>query len=62
MHDTNSEYIVNFYGAFLSDTNDVIMCMEYMDVGYVFQFEIQEAIIIDVLQFSGQNLEKVWSC
>lgn len=34
MHDTNSEYIVNFYGAFLSDTNDVIMCMEYMDAGY----------------------------
>ncbi|CZS92285.1 hypothetical protein WAI453_000166 [Rhynchosporium graminicola] len=33
MHDTNSEYIVNFYGAFLSETNDVIMCMEYMDVG-----------------------------
>ncbi|EKD21769.1 uncharacterized protein L3040_005755 [Drepanopeziza brunnea f. sp. 'multigermtubi'] len=33
MHDTNSEFIVNFYGAFLSDTNDVIMCMEYMDVG-----------------------------
>lgn len=33
MHDTNSEYIVNFYGAFLSDNNDVIMCMEYMDVG-----------------------------
>lgn len=33
MHDTNSEYIVTFYGAFLSDTNDVIMCMEYMDVG-----------------------------
>lgn len=33
MHDCNSEYIVNFYGAFLSDTNDVIMCMEYMDVG-----------------------------
>lgn len=34
MHDCNSEFIVNFYGAFLSDTNDVIMCMEYMDVGY----------------------------
>ncbi|KAE9377944.1 kinase-like protein [Stipitochalara longipes BDJ] len=33
MHDTNSEFIVNFYGAFLSDNNDVIMCMEYMDVG-----------------------------
>jgi mitogen-activated protein kinase kinase len=26
---------VNFYGAFLSDNNDVIMCMEYMDVGCV---------------------------
>lgn len=35
MYDCNSEYIVNFYGAFLSDNNDVIMCMEYMDVGYV---------------------------
>ena len=33
MYDCNSEYIVNFYGAFLSDNNDVIMCMEYMDVG-----------------------------
>jgi len=36
MYDCNSEYIVNFYGAFLSDNNDVIMCMEYMDVGCVF--------------------------
>jgi len=33
MYDCNSEYIVNFYGAFLSDNNDVVMCMEYMDVG-----------------------------
>jgi mitogen-activated protein kinase kinase len=33
MHDTNSIYIVNFYGAFLSENSDVIMCMEYMDVG-----------------------------
>ncbi|KAH8592693.1 kinase-like domain-containing protein [Bisporella sp. PMI_857] len=33
MHECNSVYIVNFYGAFLSDNNDVIMCMEYMDVG-----------------------------
>ena len=35
MHECNSEYIVNFYGAFSSESNDVIMCMEYMDVGYV---------------------------
>jgi mitogen-activated protein kinase kinase len=33
MHECNSPYIVSFYGAFLSDTGDVIMCMEYMDVG-----------------------------
>ncbi|TAQ90192.1 hypothetical protein B7494_g1456 [Chlorociboria aeruginascens] len=33
MYDCNSEFIVNFYGAFLSDNNDVVMCMEYMDVG-----------------------------
>ncbi|KAI1630911.1 MAP kinase [Biscogniauxia mediterranea] len=33
MHGCHSDYIVTFYGAFLNDHNDVIMCMEYMDVG-----------------------------
>jgi mitogen-activated protein kinase kinase len=33
MHDCNSEYIVAFYGAFQNETKDVVMCMEYMDVG-----------------------------
>lgn len=33
MHGCHSDYIVNFYGAFLNSNNDVIMCMEYMDVG-----------------------------
>lgn len=33
MHSCHSDYIVTFYGAFLNDNNDVIMCMEYMDVG-----------------------------
>lgn len=33
MHECNSPYIVSFYGAFLSDTGDVVMCMEYADVG-----------------------------
>jgi serine/threonine protein kinase len=36
MHDCNSEYIVDFYGAFQNESGDVIMCMEYMDVGYTF--------------------------
>lgn len=35
MHGCHSDYIINFYGAFLNQNNDVIMCMEYMDVGYV---------------------------
>jgi mitogen-activated protein kinase kinase len=35
MHGCQTDYIVTFYGAFLNDHNDVIMCMEYMDVGCV---------------------------
>lgn len=33
MHECNSPYIVSFYGAFMNDAGDVIMCMEYADVG-----------------------------
>jgi len=33
MKDCSSPHIVTFYGAFLNDTGDVIMCMEYMDSG-----------------------------
>ncbi|KAF2707852.1 dual specificity mitogen-activated protein kinase [Pleomassaria siparia CBS 279.74] len=33
MHDCNCAQIVDFYGAFQNDSGDVIMCMEYMDVG-----------------------------
>ncbi|KAI9747743.1 MAG: hypothetical protein M4579_007399 [Chaenotheca gracillima] len=33
MHDCNSPHIVSWYGAFLNDSGDVIMCMEYMDCG-----------------------------
>jgi mitogen-activated protein kinase kinase len=33
MFDCNSPYIVGFYGAFMNDSADVTMCMEYMDVG-----------------------------
>lgn len=33
MHECNSDAIVSFYGAFLNDMGDVVMCMEYMDVG-----------------------------
>ncbi|GAB7358650.1 hypothetical protein MBLNU230_g3879t1 [Neophaeotheca triangularis] len=33
MFECNSPYIVSFYGAFMNDGGDVIMCMEYMDTG-----------------------------
>ncbi|KAK4991793.1 MAP kinase kinase (MEK) [Elasticomyces elasticus] len=33
MGECNSPYIVSFYGAFLNDGGDVVMCMEYMDCG-----------------------------
>lgn len=32
MHDCHSEYIISFYGAFLSDPN-ICICMEFMDKG-----------------------------
>ncbi|KAK4540158.1 hypothetical protein LTR36_009744 [Oleoguttula mirabilis] len=33
MHECNSPYIVSFYGAFMNESGDVTMCMEYMDGG-----------------------------
>jgi mitogen-activated protein kinase kinase len=33
MFECNSPYIVEFYGAFMNDSGDVTMCMEYADVG-----------------------------
>jgi len=32
MHDCHSEYIISFFGAFLSDPN-ICICMEFMDKG-----------------------------
>ena len=33
MHECNFPNIVSFYGAFMNESGDVVMCMEYMDVG-----------------------------
>lgn len=33
MYECKSPYIIGFYGAFMNNTGDVVMCMEYMDVG-----------------------------
>jgi mitogen-activated protein kinase kinase len=34
-HDCNSPNIVTFYGAFQNEARDIVLCMEYMDCGYV---------------------------
>lgn len=34
-HDCNSPHIVTFYGAFQNEARDIVLCMEYMDCGYV---------------------------
>jgi serine/threonine protein kinase len=54
MHGCHSDYIVNFYGAFLNYNNDVIMCMEYMDVGLVFMSTnyISDIVLINASQIS----------
>ncbi|KOS23383.1 Dual specificity protein kinase FUZ7 [Escovopsis weberi] len=50
MHGCHSEFIVTFYGAFLNHNNDVIMCMEYMDVGSLDTVsKIMGPIRVDVL-------------
>ena len=33
MHECNSPYIISFYGAFINNVGDVVMCIEYMDCG-----------------------------
>jgi mitogen-activated protein kinase kinase len=35
-HDCNSPNIVTFYGAFQNEARDIVLCMEYMDCGYVY--------------------------
>lgn len=60
MHECNSDFIVNFYGAFLSDSNDVIMCMEYMDVGYIFLLEL-DGSWLTLRQSSGPGFPRFWT-
>lgn len=34
-HECNSPYVITFYGAFQNEARDIVLCMEYMDCGYV---------------------------
>ncbi|KAL2264677.1 hypothetical protein VTJ83DRAFT_7187 [Remersonia thermophila] len=50
MHGCHSDYIVTFYGAFLNENNDVVMCMEHMDVGSLDRISrVYGPIRVDVL-------------
>jgi serine/threonine protein kinase len=64
MHGCHSDYIVTFYGAFLNENNDVIMCMEYMDVGCVpFHAGVHlKHGLTQIKQLSRPNLPSVWTC
>jgi mitogen-activated protein kinase kinase len=47
-HDCNSPYIVTFYGAFQNEARDIVLCMEYMDCGYVF-FLLEDNELVTIL-------------
>lgn len=40
-HDCNSSSIVTFYGAFQNEARDIVLCMEYMDCGYLLLLLLQ---------------------
>ena len=62
MHGCHSDYIVTFYGAFLNENNDVIMCMEYMDVGYAWcPLRTVETLLTSDQQSSRPDLARVWT-
>lgn len=52
MHECNSPYIVSFYGAFMNESGDVTMCMEYADCGYVSAQAVEEEI--------GKRANQLW--
>lgn len=41
-HECNSPYVITFYGAFQNEARDIVLCMEYMDCGYVFHLPTHE--------------------
>ena len=44
-HDCNSPNIVTFYGAFQNEARDIVLCMEYMDCGYVYFLLVDNEIV-----------------
>lgn len=40
-HECNSPYVIKYYGAFQNEARDIVLCMEYMDCGYVFDRHIK---------------------
>lgn len=58
-HDCNSPYIVTFYGAFQNEARDIVLCMEYMDCGYVFVFV---CFVDDNLNWKKYKLKLISSC
>ena len=58
MHECSNDNIVNFHGAFLSNTGDVVMCMEYMDCGYIYL--LCNDSTADLGQIARSYLKELW--
>ena len=43
-HDCSSPYVITFYGAFQNEARDIVLCMEYMDCGYVLSHIPHQAV------------------
>ena len=48
-HDCSSPYVITFYGAFQNEARDIVLCMEYVDCGYV-RYAIVERTRANILQ------------
>lgn len=59
-HDCNSPNIVTFYGAFQNEARDIVLCMEYMDCGYVVNLGMVDQGVADLkCKVTRSNLKRL---
>ena len=54
-HDCNSPYVITFYGAFQNEARDILLCMEYMDCGYIKHLRAQAVTLLT----SHRSLDRI---
>ena len=60
-HDCSSPYVITFYGAFQNEARDIVLCMEYMDCGWVTLYRQVTPFATNDLQVFGSHIERFWS-